>query len=36
VLAEDEVLKKLTMDQKIQFWRNVMTYANNRGIEATV
>ena len=33
MLAEHEVVKKLTMDQKIQFWRDVMTYANNRGIE---
>jgi hypothetical protein len=33
MLAQHEVVKKMTIDQKIQFWRDVMEYANNRGIE---
>jgi hypothetical protein len=33
MLAQHEVVKKMTIDQKIQFWRDVMEYANNRGVE---
>jgi len=33
MLANYEVVKKMTIDQKIKFWRNVMQYAKDRGIE---
>lgn len=33
LLTKVEILKKMTIDQKIEFWRNVMEYAHNRGIE---
>ena len=33
MLANYEVIKKITMDEKIAFWRNVMQYAHDRGIE---
>lgn len=32
-LASLETLKKLTIDEKIRFWRAVMQYAEDRGIE---
>jgi len=31
-LGNVEVLKKMTIDEKIQFWRQVMQYAQDRGI----
>jgi hypothetical protein len=33
MLARVEVLQKLTIDQKIEFWRRVMRYAKDRNIE---
>ncbi len=33
VLAHHEVVKTLTIDEKIAFWRDVMTMAHNRGIQ---
>jgi hypothetical protein len=33
MLAHTQVVKKLTMDQKISFWRRVMRYAKDRNIE---
>ena len=33
MLEKPEVLKRLTMEQKIAFWREVMDYAHDRGIE---
>ena len=33
MLEKPEVVKRITMDQKIAFWRAVMDYANDRGIE---
>lgn len=33
VLDNLVVLKKMTMDEKIQFWRDVMKYAKDRGVE---
>jgi hypothetical protein len=33
VLDNLVVLKKMTIDQKIEFWRTMMTYAKNRGVE---
>jgi len=33
MLEKPEVVKRITMDQKIAFWREVMDYANVRGIE---
>lgn len=33
MLADFEVVNKMTIDQKIKFWRNVMQYAKDRGIE---
>jgi hypothetical protein len=33
MLARTEVVRKLTMDQKIEFWRRVMRYAKDRNIE---
>lgn len=33
MLAQVEVVKKLTIDEKIEFWRRVMTYAKERNIE---
>ena len=33
MLANHEVVKKLTIDEKIQFWRDVMQLAKDRGID---
>jgi hypothetical protein len=33
MLAQHEVVKKMTIEQKIRFWRDVMDYAHDRGIE---
>jgi len=33
MLNDYEVVKKITIDEKIRFWRKVMEYAHNRGIE---
>jgi hypothetical protein len=33
MLQNVEVVKKITIDEKIQFWRKVMQYAQDRGIE---
>ncbi len=33
MLANHEVVKKMTIDQKIQFWRDVMQLGNDRGID---
>ena len=33
MLAHLETLKKMTIDEKIRFWREVMQYAHDRGIE---
>lgn len=33
MLASHEVVKKITIDEKIQFWRDVMRHARDRGIE---
>ncbi|MGC8887015.1 MAG: carbohydrate-binding family 6 protein [Verrucomicrobiia bacterium] len=33
MLKNYEVVKKISIDEKIQFWRNVMQYAYDRGIE---
>jgi hypothetical protein len=33
MLEKAEVVKKITIDEKIEFWRAVMEHANNRGIE---
>ena len=33
MLEKPEVVKRITIDQKIAFWREVMNYANDRGIE---
>ena len=33
VLQDLEVIKKMTMDEKIAFWRRVMQYARDRGID---
>jgi hypothetical protein len=33
MLARTEVIQKLTMDQKVEFWRRVMRYAKDRNIE---
>ncbi len=33
MLSNYEVVKKMTINEKIAFWRNVMEYAHNRGIE---
>lgn len=33
MLKDFEVVKKITIDEKIEFWRKVMEYAHNRGIE---
>jgi hypothetical protein len=33
MLEKPEVVKRITIDQKIAFWREVMDYANDRGIE---
>ena len=33
MMAEYEVLKKITIDEKIAFWRQVMAYAKSRGIK---
>ncbi len=33
MLAQHEVVKKLTIDEKIQFWREVMRLAKDRGID---
>ncbi len=32
MLADKEVLKRMTIDQKIEFWRRVMDYARDRNI----
>jgi hypothetical protein len=33
MLANYEIVKKISIDEKIEFWRKVMEYAHNRGIE---
>jgi hypothetical protein len=33
MLKDYEVVKKITIDEKIKFWRKVMEYAHDRGIE---
>jgi hypothetical protein len=33
MLSKLETVRKMTIDQKIGFWRSVMEYAHNRGIE---
>src|SRR5665647_1263922 len=33
MLQDFEVVKKITIDEKIAFWRKVMEYAHSRGIE---
>lgn len=33
MLNNYEVVKKITINEKIEFWKNVMEYAHNRGIE---
>ncbi len=33
MMAEHEVIKKISIDEKITFWRQVMTYAKARGIK---
>lgn len=33
MLADHEIVKRITIDEKIAFWRDVMEYAANRGIE---
>lgn len=33
LLKNYEVVKKITIDEKIRFWQEVMEYAHNRGIE---
>ena len=33
MLAHHEVVKKLTIDEKIQFWRDVMQLAKDRGVD---
>lgn len=33
ILANLKTIKKMTMDDKIDFWQEVMQYAHNRGIE---
>jgi len=33
MLNNYEIVKKITIDQKIEFWKRVMEYAHNRGIE---
>jgi hypothetical protein len=33
MLAEKEIVKQLTIDQKMNFWRRVMQYAKDRNIE---
>ena len=33
MLSNYEVVKKITIDEKIKFWKKVMEYAHNRGIE---
>ncbi len=33
LLKNHEVIKKITIDEKIEFWRKVMEYASDRGIE---
>ena len=36
MLADVEVVKRMTIDEKIAFWRWVMQYARDRGIEVYV
>lgn len=36
ILNSHEVVKKITINQKIEFWKKVMQYANDRGIEVYV
>jgi hypothetical protein len=33
MLADAEVVKRMSIDDKIRFWREVMQYAHDRGIE---
>ena len=33
MLSDYEVVKKITIEEKIKFWQKVMEYAHNRGIE---
>ena len=32
-MSKLETVKKMTIEEKITFWRSVMEYAHNRGIE---
>jgi len=36
LLKNPEVVKKITIDEKIRFWKEVMEYAHNRGIEVYI
>jgi hypothetical protein len=36
MLEHHEVLKRMTIDQKIKFWQEVMRHAHNRGIEVYI
>lgn len=36
MLANHEVVKKITIDQKIAFWKDIMKMANDRGIEVYI
>lgn len=36
MLADHEVVKRITIDEKIAFWREVMRYAKSRGIDVYV
>jgi hypothetical protein len=36
MLADKEIVRKLTIDQKIEFWRRVMQYAHDRNIAVYV
>jgi len=36
ILSNSEMVRKLTMDEKIEFWRKVMRYAKGRNIEFAV
>ncbi|RPI21562.1 MAG: carbohydrate-binding family 6 protein [Acidobacteria bacterium] len=36
MLANIETVRKMTIAEKIQFWRDVMQYANDRGIEVYI
>ena len=36
MLADHEIVKKISIDEKIAFWQGIMRYARNRGIEVYV